>query len=122
MSNTINVNYMTRAYNQYQQKKAAKDQEKDCLLYTSSISVCHASIGWICKQNRFAVSWWLDLYVCLLYTSPLHLVQEYGGLRNRKLIDFFVKFAVTCFERYKDKVKYWRTFNAVSYTHLQYSQ
>ena len=28
-----------------------------------SISVCHASIGWICKQNRFAVSWWLDLYV-----------------------------------------------------------
>ena len=26
MSNTINVNYMTRAYNQYQQKNAAKDQ------------------------------------------------------------------------------------------------
>ncbi len=24
MSNTINVNYMTRAYNQYQQKNAAK--------------------------------------------------------------------------------------------------
>ena len=29
MSNTINVNYMTRAYNQYQQKNAAKDQEKE---------------------------------------------------------------------------------------------
>ena len=28
MSNTINVNYMTRAFNQYQQKNAAKDQEK----------------------------------------------------------------------------------------------
>ena len=28
MSNAINVNYMTRAYNQYQQKNAAKDQEK----------------------------------------------------------------------------------------------
>ena len=28
-SNTINVNYMTRAYNQYQQKNAAKDQEKE---------------------------------------------------------------------------------------------
>ena len=25
MSNTINVNYMTRAFNQYQQKNAAKD-------------------------------------------------------------------------------------------------
>ena len=31
MSNTINVNYMTRAYNQYQQKNAAKDQEKDSI-------------------------------------------------------------------------------------------
>ena len=29
MSNTINVNYMTRAFNQYQQKNAAKDQEKE---------------------------------------------------------------------------------------------
>ena len=28
MSNTINVNYMTRACNQYQQKIVAKDQEK----------------------------------------------------------------------------------------------
>ena len=34
-----------------------------CRFYVDSISVCHASIGWICKQNRFAVSWWLDLYV-----------------------------------------------------------
>ena len=25
--------------------------------------MCHAPIGWICKQNRFDVSWWLDLYV-----------------------------------------------------------
>ena len=39
------------------------------------------------------------------FEMPLYLVQEYGGWRNRKLIDFFVKFAVTCFERYKDKVK-----------------
>ena len=29
MSNTINVNYMTRACNQYQQKIVAKDQEKE---------------------------------------------------------------------------------------------
>ena len=29
MSNTINVNYMTRAYNQYQQKIVTKDQEKE---------------------------------------------------------------------------------------------
>ena len=48
------------------------------------------------------------------FEMPLYLVQEYGGWRNRKLIDFFVKFAVTCFERYKDKVKYWMTFNEIN--------
>ena len=48
------------------------------------------------------------------FEMPLHLVQEYGGWRNRKLISFFVKFAVTCFERYKDKVKYWMTFNEIN--------
>ena len=29
MSNTFNVNYMTRAYNQYKQKNAAKEQEQE---------------------------------------------------------------------------------------------
>ena len=48
------------------------------------------------------------------FEMPLHLVQEYGGWRSRKLIDFFVRFAVTCFERYKDKVKYWMTFNEIN--------
>ena len=37
MSNTINVNYMTRAYNQYQQKNAAKDQEKEDTRFADSV-------------------------------------------------------------------------------------
>ena len=37
MSNTINVNYMTRAYNQYQQKNAAKDQEKEDTSFADSV-------------------------------------------------------------------------------------
>ncbi|MCI8629718.1 MAG: family 1 glycosylhydrolase, partial [Firmicutes bacterium] len=41
------------------------------------------------------------------FEMPYHLVKEYGGWRNRKLIDFFVRFAKTVMERYKDKVKYW---------------
>lgn len=48
------------------------------------------------------------------FEMPLHLVTEYGGWRNRKLIEFFVRFAVTCFKRYKDKVKYWMTFNEIN--------
>lgn len=48
------------------------------------------------------------------FEIPLNLVEKYGGWRDRRLIDFFVKFATTCFERYKDKVTYWMTFNEIN--------
>lgn len=48
------------------------------------------------------------------FEMPLYLVKEYGGWRSRKLIDFFVNFAEVCFLRYKDKVKYWMTFNEIN--------
>lgn len=48
------------------------------------------------------------------YEMPLHLVTEYGGWENRELIDFFVRYATTVFERYKGKVKYWISFNEIN--------
>lgn len=48
------------------------------------------------------------------FEMPYHLVTEYGGWRNRKLIDMFVRFAEVVFKRYKDKVKYWMTFNEIN--------
>ncbi|KTI94385.1 6-phospho-beta-glucosidase [Enterobacter hormaechei] len=48
------------------------------------------------------------------FEMPFHLVTEYGGWRNRKLIDFFVRFAKVVFERYQHKVKYWMTFNEIN--------
>ena len=48
------------------------------------------------------------------FEMPYHLAKEYGGWINRKVIDFFVRFAVTVMERYKDKVKYWMTFNEIN--------
>lgn len=48
------------------------------------------------------------------FEMPLHLAKAYGGWMNRKVIDFFVKFAQTCFRRYKGKVKYWMTFNEIN--------
>ncbi|MFR2846439.1 MAG: family 1 glycosylhydrolase, partial [Hungatella hathewayi] len=48
------------------------------------------------------------------FEMPLHLVDAYGAWRNRKLIDFFVRFAAVCFERYRGKVKYWMTFNEIN--------
>ena len=37
------------------------------------------------------------------YDIPLHLVTEYGGFANRKMIDFFVRYATTLLERFKGK-------------------
>ena len=51
------------------------------------------------------------------YETPLHLVKEYGGWTNRKLIDFFERYCATIFTRYKDLVKYWLTFNEINNTH-----
>ena len=48
------------------------------------------------------------------FEMPLHLVTEYGGFRNRQVIDFFVKFADTVIRRYGDRVKYWMTFNEIN--------
>ena len=48
------------------------------------------------------------------FEMPFHLVKKYGGWRDRRLIGFFVKFAGTVMRRYKDKVKYWMTFNEVN--------
>ena len=48
------------------------------------------------------------------FEMPLHLAQTYGGFRNRKVVDFFVKFAEVVFKRYKNKVKYWMTFNEIN--------
>lgn len=47
------------------------------------------------------------------FDVPLHLVTEYGGWRNRRLIDFYGHFAKTVFSRYKGLVHYWLTFNEI---------
>ncbi|WP_423801031.1 glycoside hydrolase family 1 protein [Neobacillus sp. SAB-20_R2A] len=48
------------------------------------------------------------------YEMPLHLVKEYGGWRSRQVVAFFERYATALFNRYKDKVKYWMTFNEIN--------
>ena len=48
------------------------------------------------------------------FEMPINLVKKYDGWSNRKLIDFFIRFAHVCFERYHSKVKYWMTFNEIN--------
>ncbi len=48
------------------------------------------------------------------YEIPWNIVTKYHGFYSRETIDLFVKYAKTCFKRYKDKVKYWLTFNEIN--------
>jgi 6-phospho-beta-glucosidase len=48
------------------------------------------------------------------YETPLALSKNYDGWVNRKLIGFYENYARTIFARYKDKVKYWLTFNEIN--------
>lgn len=48
------------------------------------------------------------------FEMPYNMILQYGGFRNRKCIDLFVRFAETCFVRYHSKVKYWMTFNEIN--------
>ncbi|MBR5754429.1 MAG: 6-phospho-beta-glucosidase, partial [Erysipelotrichaceae bacterium] len=48
------------------------------------------------------------------YETPYALVKRYNSWLSRKTVGFFAKFAETCFERYKNKVKYWLTFNEIN--------
>ena len=48
------------------------------------------------------------------FEMPYGLVKKYGGWRNRKMIEFFTRFALTVMERYRDKVTYWMTFNEIN--------
>lgn len=51
------------------------------------------------------------------YEMPLHLLKQYGGWRNRKVIEFYTRYCQVVFNRYKDKVKYWLGFNEINNVH-----
>ncbi|TXC85656.1 6-phospho-beta-glucosidase [Metabacillus litoralis] len=48
------------------------------------------------------------------YEMPLGLVKTYGGWKNRKLVEFYERLSKTIFTRFKDKVKYYMTFNEIN--------
>ncbi|WP_028592905.1 glycoside hydrolase family 1 protein [Paenibacillus massiliensis] len=48
------------------------------------------------------------------YETPLHLSREYDGWVNRKMVGFYERYVTTLFNRYKNKVKYWLTFNEIN--------
>ncbi|SFG43080.1 glycoside hydrolase family 1 protein [Oribacterium sp. WCC10] len=48
------------------------------------------------------------------YELPYNLVEKYNGWEGRELIACFENYCHVIFERFKDKVKYWLTFNEIN--------
>ena len=48
------------------------------------------------------------------FDCPMHLIQEYGGWKNRKLVELYKRLVAVLFERYKGLVRYWPTFNEIN--------
>ena len=92
MSNTINVNYMTRAYNQYQQKNAAKDQEKEDTRFADSVRekseasgsiVGNSKIGSVSAKDMTMVEY--KQYITIKYLKFQCTTQEQA---NQYLLQF----------------------------------
>ncbi|MNW52489.1 Aryl-phospho-beta-D-glucosidase BglH [compost metagenome] len=48
------------------------------------------------------------------YETPFGLTKKYNGWVSREVIDCYVRYCETIFNRYKDKVQYWLTFNEIN--------
>ncbi|MBO0412366.1 family 1 glycosylhydrolase [Enterococcus hulanensis] len=56
------------------------------------------------------------LVTMIHYENPLPLTEKYNGWEDKRLIDLFVKYSKVLIDEYKDKVKYWITFNEINAT------
>ena len=48
------------------------------------------------------------------FDTPLEAMKKYDGWKDRKLVEFYLNYCDVIFKRYKDKVKYWLTFNEIN--------
>ena len=48
------------------------------------------------------------------FDAPIALIKKYGGWKDRRMIDAFMKLCHALFTRLKGKVKYWLTFNEIN--------
>ena len=55
------------------------------------------------------------------FDTPVALIEKYGGWRDRRMIDAYLRYCRVIFERYRDLAKYWITFNEINMLlHMSY--
>lgn len=79
----------------------AKPNEEGLAFYDKVFDEC----------NKYGIE---PLVTLCHYEIPWNIAVKYHGFTDRRVIDLFLRYATTCFERYKDKVKYWLTFNEIN--------
>ena len=48
------------------------------------------------------------------FEIPLELITKYGGWKNRKAVELFVKYTTTVINHFKGRIKYYLTFNEIN--------
>ena len=48
------------------------------------------------------------------YENPYYLTEQFNGWVDRRLVDYYLHYCETIFNRYKGKVHYWLTFNEIN--------
>lgn len=48
------------------------------------------------------------------FDTPMALIERYGGWRDKRMIDAYIKYCTVLFDRFGDLVKYWITFNEIN--------
>lgn len=48
------------------------------------------------------------------FDCPVHLIEKYGGWRDRRMIGCYLRLCRVLFERYGDYVTHWLTFNEIN--------
>ena len=78
------------------------------------------------EPNPAGIAFYKDMFSCMRelemepvitlshYETPLHLITEYGGWRDAKLIEYWKRYVTTVFTEFKGLVRYYLTFNEVN--------
>lgn len=111
-----------------------KYKEDLALMEELGLKIFRTSINWArifpngddSEPNEEGIQFYLDLFsecqkrglkvfaTMLHYNIPVNLVTKYGGWKNRKLIDFYLRYALVLFERLGDLVDFWLPFNEIN--------
>ena len=78
------------------------------------------------EPNEEGLAYYEDLFRCCHehgieplvtithFDCPMHLIKEYGGWRDRRMVGFYENLCRAIFNRFKGLVRYWLTFNEIN--------